>query len=86
MNALCCYAAQNDIDSQGLVDMCKLSAKDLSEQHKKAWCKIAECLPNRTVQSIHNVCKRRFNPDNYSGEWTQQEQQALVELVQTLGH
>jgi len=49
MNSLCSYAAQNDIDSDGLVNMCKLSAKDLSDQHKKAWCKIAECLPNRSV-------------------------------------
>ena len=33
-----------------------------SKEKRGAWCKIAESLPNRSVQSIHNFCKRRFNP------------------------
>ncbi len=50
-----------------------------------AWPKISECLPNRTVQSCHNLCRRRFNPDNYSGKWTQDEENILKKLIEKHG-
>ena len=50
-----------------------------------AWPKIAECLPDRSVQACHNLCKRRFNPDNYGGRWTQEEEGLLLEYVNRFG-
>lgn len=58
----------------------------MNEDFKKAWCKIAESLPSRSVQSIHNFCRRRFNPDNYSGKWSTKEEEALLDLVKSLGN
>lgn len=86
MNALCQYAKENLFSVEQLEKMCSLPASELDSDLKKGWCKIAECLPNRSVQSIHNFCRRRFNPENYSGKWTPQEVTALKGLVQTLGH
>ena len=57
------------------------SKKDLPEQFKGSWPKIAQCLPNRTVQSCHNFCRRKFNPANYHGKWTPVEEEALLNLV-----
>ena len=85
MNALCSYVQQNNLGEKSLIDMCSKSAKDIDASYKKAWCQVAECLPNRSVQSIHNHCKRKFNPDNYSGSWTKVEEQALVGLYRTFG-
>ena len=66
--------------------MCSKPSKELSSDCKKAWCKVSETLPNRSVQSIHNFCKRRFNPENYSGKWTEGEEETLLDLVKQLGN
>lgn len=86
MQALCEYAQLNNLGAEGLRDLCSRPAKEISAEYKKAWCKVAEALPTRSVQSIHNFCRRRFNPDNYSGKWSQQEEEALLDLTQQLGH
>jgi hypothetical protein len=65
--------------------MCSKPAKELTSDINKAWCKVAEALPNRSVQSIHNFCRRRFNQENYSGAWTSAEQEALIDLVKQMG-
>jgi hypothetical protein len=49
------------------------------------WPKIAECLPDRTVQSIHNLCKRIMDPDNYKGAWKEEEVQDLILKVKEYG-
>jgi hypothetical protein len=53
---------------------------------KGAWCKIAESLPNRSVQSCHNFCRRKFNPNNYNGKWTEEEEQLLLDCVRDMGY
>ncbi len=53
---------------------------------KGAWCKIAESLPNRSVQSCHNFCRRKFNPNNYNGKWSKEEEELLLDLVRETGH
>lgn len=40
----------------------------------KAWLEIAKALPNRTVQSVYKFVKSKWNPDNYKGHWTQEEE------------
>jgi len=57
--------------------LCTKSKSDMPTELFGAWPKIAECLPNRTVQSCHNLCRRRFNPENYSGKWTSEEENLL---------
>jgi len=42
-------------------------------------------LPNRSVQSCHNLCKRRFNISNYKGKWTLREEQELLQFVEKEG-
>ena len=86
MNAICSYAKVSGIGKEGILEMCSKPAKELSPDHKKGWCKISESLSNRTVQSIHNFCRRRFNPDNYSGKWTEDEETALLDLVKQIGN
>jgi hypothetical protein len=68
------------------MDLVLKSKADMSEDLKGAWCKIAECLPFRSVQSCHNLCRRRFNPNNYQGKWSEEEEALLIELVQENGH
>jgi hypothetical protein len=68
-----------------ILEVCSKPSKELSADLKKVWCKIAECLPNRSVKSVHNFCRRRFNPENYSGKWTPDEEEALLSLVEQLG-
>ena len=49
MNSLCQYALENDLDENQLIDMCSLGAKELKDDVKRGWGKIAEALPNRSV-------------------------------------
>jgi len=53
---------------------------------KGIWTEIAECLPNRSILSIYNAAKRKFNPKNYRGKWSKMETDKLIELVSSEGH
>lgn len=86
MTALCTFVQQNNLGEEGLVTLCSKSKEDMSEELKGAWCKIAESLQSRSVQSCHNFCRRKFNPNNYNGKWSEEEEQKLSELVKDLGH
>ena len=70
-----------ELSKDKFLELCSSSAKDVTqgEQQQRAWCKIAESLPNRSVQSIHNFCRRKFNTDNYQGNWTEEEERALID-------
>lgn len=65
----------------GSSNLIKASSSDRS----KFWCGIAECLQDRTVQSVQNVCKRRFNPYNYNGRWTIKDTDYLRKYIQIYG-
>lgn len=57
---LCQWTARH---AEELEELCS----DTRERaRKKVWCKIAQHFPKRSVQSIHNVCKRVFT-NNYKG-------------------
>jgi len=86
MNALCIYVQQNDLGEDGLITLCSKQREELGDEMKGAWCKIAESLPNRSVQSCHNFCRRKFNPNNYNGKWTEEEEQLLLDCVRDMGH
>ena len=84
MNALCAYVQQSDSDRNAedlLTILCSRSKADLPKDLKRAWPQIAESLQNRSVQSCHNVCRRKFNPSNYHGNWTEEEEKILINLV-----
>jgi len=49
MNAICEYINLNRLTPDAMVSLCSQSSKELSNDHKKAWCKIAESIPNRSV-------------------------------------
>mmetsp|Transcript_18444 Transcript_18444/g.31553 ORF Transcript_18444/g.31553 Transcript_18444/m.31553 type:complete len:90 (+) Transcript_18444:367-636(+) len=85
MRSLCSYAQQNRFTDQQLLDLCMAPASELPKDSRNAWCVIAEALPNRSVQSIHNFCRRRFNANNYSGKWSKAEEAAMLDLVKQLG-
>lgn len=74
MNALCSYVKEHEIGIEGLIALCSKSKEEMTEEMKGAWCSIAEYLPYRSVQSIHNLCRRKFNPNNYSGKWNEDEE------------
>eukprot|EP00347_Sterkiella_histriomuscorum_P009025 403342815 len=86
MNAICSYVKQNDLGEEGLIDLCSKSKEELSAELKGAWCKIAESMQNRSVQSCHNFCRRKFNPNNYNGKWTEDEELMLIQLSKEMGH
>ena len=72
--ALCEYCHLNGLGKTGLIDMCTKAAKELGQENQRGWCTVAECLPDRSVQSIHNFSRRKFNPHNYGGKWTDSEE------------
>jgi hypothetical protein len=78
--------SENNLEEDVLLGLCMKSKEEMTEEMKGAWCKIAEELPFRSVQSIHNFCKRRFNPNNYSGKWTEDEERKLFDLIDKYGH
>jgi hypothetical protein len=82
MNAICEYAYNNDLDEDNLI---KLITEKQIKSESSAWTKISECLTNRSVQSIHNFCHRKFNPYNYKGDWSDQEVENLINLHKELG-
>ena len=69
-----------------MIALCSKPKEELGEELKGAWCKIAEALPDRSVQSCHNFCRRKFNPNNYNGKWTREEEEILLKLVHEIGH
>jgi len=85
LNAVCQYAKDLGLDEEGLAKLCKCSKSEMDKEMKGAWCKIAECLPMRSVQACHNFCKRKFNEDNYNGKWSFEEEKRLVELIEQEG-
>ena len=56
------------------------------KDRSRFWCAIAECLPGRSVQSIQNVCKRRFNPMNYGGKWLSRDVEYLKRYTRRYGN
>jgi hypothetical protein len=75
IKALCEYAYENNLQESDLIDL--VTEKQTKE--RSVWPKISECLPDRSVQSIHNFCHRVLNPYNYKGAWTAAEEKKLIE-------
>lgn len=86
MNALCTLVAENGWDEDELIALCSKAKEELNGELKGAWCKIAEALPKRSVQSCHNFCRRKFNPNNYNGKWSKEEEEFLLDQVKENGH
>jgi hypothetical protein len=82
INAFMEYVFENNIDEN---DIIKLIIEKQGKKQISIWPKIAECLPDRSVQSIHNYCHRKFNPYNYKGNWTTEEIEKLLVLVKEHG-
>jgi hypothetical protein len=76
------YVFENNIEED---DIIKLITEKQGKKQISIWPKIAECLPQRSVQSIHNYCHRKFNPYNYKGNWTTEEIEKLIVLVKEHG-
>ena len=86
MNSICNYIAINDKTEEDLIALCSKSKEDLNSELKGAWCVIAEALPNRSVQSCHNFCRRKFNPNNYNGKWSKLEEEFMLDHIKETGH
>ena len=69
-DAICFYAFENNLNENDIIN---LVTEKQSKKDRSIWPKIAECLPDRSVQSIHNFCHRSFNPYNYKGNWSDEE-------------
>jgi hypothetical protein len=80
-NSLCEYALSNNYSEEQLLS---IITEKLTNDNK-IWPVISECLPNRSVQSIHNFCHRKYHPNNYKGYWTSQEEKDLLSLVKEHG-
>ena len=82
VDALCSFALENEYSEEDIIN---LILTKQSKSSQKTWTKIAECLPERSVQSIHNFCHRKFHPYNYKGKWTVKEEKDLLSLVKEHG-
>ena len=80
-NSLCEYAFENNLTKNELLNL----ITEKQNKNKKIWPKIGECLPNRTIQSIHNFCHRKFHPYNYKGKWSLKDEKILLNLVKEYG-
>ena len=80
---LCKYAYKHQMTTD---DLARLCSDTTPTEFKNAWTQLATFFPERSVQSIHNVCKRVFNPNNYRGAWTLAEEQQLIRYVDQHGN
>ena len=80
-NSLCEYALSHNYSEEQLLSI----ITDKLTNDNKIWPVISECLPNRSVQSIHNFCHRKYHPNNYKGYWTAEEEKELLTLVKEHG-
>ena len=80
---LCKYAARKKLSPDQLESLC---SDTTPSEFEGVWTKLAKYFPNRSVQSVHNACKRNFNPYNYKGEWTVKEEKILIDYVQANGN
>ena len=76
------YAIKHCLNSN---ELAKLVSEPLSSKILGVWTEVAQCLPNRSVCSVQNFCRRRFNPNNYRGRWTTEEVAKLIQLVKEKG-
>ena len=79
--ALCEYAFNHNYSEEKLLSI----ITEKLNNDNKIWPEISECLPERSVQSVHNFCHRKYHPNNYKGYWTAQEEQDLINLVKEHG-
>jgi hypothetical protein len=75
LEAICGYVYENNLTQSDLINL----VTEKQTKDKSVWPKIAECLPNRSVQSVHNYCHRVLNPFNYKGTWSHEEEKKLIE-------
>jgi hypothetical protein len=80
---LCKYAYKHQMTTE---DLARLCSDTTPTEFKNVWTQLATFFPERSVQSIHNVCKRAFNPNNYRGAWTLAEEQQLIRYVEQHGN
>ncbi|EGR34167.1 transcription termination RNA polymerase i, putative, partial [Ichthyophthirius multifiliis] len=76
------YAILNQLSESQFL---QLFSQNLQSK-KSVWNQISECLPQRSILSCYNYCKRKFNQNNYKGKWNQQETQQLINLVNQHGN
>ena len=72
MHSTCNYAASKELGEEGIVKLVKGKIKN--PEVYGAWSEICSCLPERSVDSCYKLMKRKFNPDNYKGKWTKEEE------------
>jgi hypothetical protein len=82
VDALCQYAYENQLDQESIL---KLITEKQTKKDSSIWTKVSECLPNRSVQSVHNFCHRKLNPYNYKGQWSQDEIDKMIKLYEEHG-
>lgn len=83
MNSICDVVKKLD---QGQDSLLKLVSEKTSKEFFGIWPQIASVLPNRSVQSCHNLLRRKFNPNNYSGPWSKEDENALVNYIEKWGN
>ena len=77
------YAKENGISKDSLLEM---MSNRLDRKKANFWTKIAESLPSRSVLSIQNFCRRRFNIKNYKRTWSKEEEDFLMQMVKKHGN
>lgn len=82
IDSLCAFAVRKGLDRG---DLMRIIAESLENKKGGVWPQIAAQLPHRSVQAVQNFCKRKFNPHNYKGLWTPEEENELRGLYEGWG-
>lgn len=72
------YGIEHNLSEEELL---KLITDTNKTSQPKVWAEIAKALPQRTVLSVYNQVKQKFNPENYGGQWSYEEEELLKNLV-----
>ncbi|CAK60091.1 unnamed protein product (macronuclear) [Paramecium tetraurelia] len=75
------YLLQNNLSNQDLQEYIELKSFGLS----KIWLSIAKQIPNRSVDSIYKLIRRKYDSNNRHGYWSQNEEADLIKYVQQYG-
>ncbi|CAD8097420.1 unnamed protein product [Paramecium primaurelia] len=75
------YILQNNLNDQDLQEYIELKSFGLS----KMWLTIAKQIPNRSVDSIYKLIRRKYDSKNRQGYWNKNEEADLIKYVQQYG-
>jgi hypothetical protein len=77
------YCGDHNISELNMSNL--IASEDNPGRSEKMWTIICSVLPRRSIHSCFRFIKRRFNKNNYKGEWSKEEAEELLQWFDKLG-